>query len=381
MAQTPAAKTSVIIDAVRSPMGVKKGKLVGIRADELAAQVVKALIERQPDLPLTAIDDVVLGCAFPENTQGMLMARGVALLAGIPLESGGKVVNRFCGSSMDAVHQLSQAIVAGDIECGIAVGVEDMFAIPMGGFNPSFHPRLKAMDYYIGMGETAEILAEELAISRGEQEEFSVRSHTRALAAWQEGKFDDEVVPIARNGSSADRDEGPREPDLDKIRSLPPAFLANGSVTAATSSPISIGASALIICSDEFAAQHGLKVRARVLSRAVAGVDWRKMGMGPIPASAKALEKAGLTADDIDYIELNEAFAAQSLYVLKKTGWDADKVNIHGGAIALGHPLGASGARILTTLVNVLEQEGGKRGLATMCIGTGQGIATVIERD
>jgi acetyl-CoA acyltransferase len=381
MAQTPTTKTSVIVDAVRSPMGVKNGKLVGIRADELAAQVVKALIARQPDLPLAAIDDVVLGCAFPENTQGMLMARGVALLAGIPLEAGGKVVNRFCGSSMDAVHQLSQAIVAGDIECGIAVGVEDMFAIPMGGFNPSFHPQLKEMDYYIGMGETAEILAEELAISRGEQEEFAVRSHTRALAAWQEGKFDDEVVPIARNGSSADRDEGPRTPDLDKIRSLPPAFLATGSVTAATSSPISIGASALVICSDAFAAQHGLKVRARVLSRAIAGVDWRKMGMGPIPASAKALAKAGLTADDIDYIELNEAFAAQSLYVLKKTGWDADKVNIHGGAIALGHPLGASGARILTTLVNVLEQEGGKRGLATMCIGTGQGIATVIERD
>ncbi|MDH3523271.1 MAG: thiolase family protein [Acidobacteriota bacterium] len=380
MAHTPEAQTSVIVDAVRSPMGVKKGKLVGIRADELAAQVVKALLDRQPDLPLSAIDDVVLGCAFPENTQGMLMARGVALLAGIPLGSGGKVVNRFCGSSMDAVHQLSQAILAGDAECGIAVGVEDMFAIPMGGFNPSFHRKLKDMDYYIGMGETAEILASELDISRGEQEEFSIGSHEKALAAWREGRFDGEVVPIQRNGSAADRDEGPREPDREKIRSLPPAFLATGTVTAATSSPISIGAAALIVCSDAFAARHGLAVRARLVSRAVAGVDWRRMGMGPIPASEKALARAGLTADEIDFIELNEAFAAQSLFVLKKTGWDPAKVNVHGGAIALGHPLGASGARILTTLVNVLEQKGAKRGLATMCIGTGQGIATVIER-
>ncbi|MFQ5528255.1 MAG: thiolase family protein, partial [Thermoanaerobaculia bacterium] len=273
--KTPIA--TVIVDAVRSPMGVKKGKLIGTRADELAAQVVKALIERQPDLPLDEIDDVVLGCAFPENTQGMLMARGVALLAGIPLESPGKVVNRFCGSSMDAVHQLSQAILAGDAECGIAVGVEDMFAIPMGGFNPSFHPRLYDMDYYIGMGETAEILAEDLDISREEQEEFAMRSHTKALQAWDNGSFDSEVVPIANNGHSVDRDEGPREPDPDKIHSLKPAFTADGTVTAATSSPISLGASALIVASEDFAKKHGLTVRARLLSRAVAGVDWKRM--------------------------------------------------------------------------------------------------------
>ena len=371
---------SVIIDAVRSPMGVKKGRMIGMRADELAAQVLGELVERQPDLPLDRVDDVVLGCAFPEHTQGMLMARGVALLAGIPLESGGKVVNRFCGSSMDAVHQLSQAILAGDAECGIAVGVEDMFAIPMGGFNPSFHPRLSDLGYYIGMGETAENLATDLEISRQEQEDFSVRSHARALAAWEAGKFADEVVPVRRNGSSIERDEGPRQPDPEKIRSLEPAFLVEGSVTAATSSPISIGAAAVLVTSEDFAARHGLTIRARLVSRAIAGVDWKRMGMGPIPASEKALERAGLTIDDIDFIELNEAFAAQSLYVLKKTGWDLDKVNVHGGAIALGHPLGASGARILTTLLNVLEKEDGKRGLATMCIGGGQGIATVIER-
>jgi len=374
------SRTSVIVDAVRSPMGVKKGNLIGIRADDLAAQVVMALLERQPDLPREAIEDVVLGCAFPENTQGMLMARGVALLAGIPKEAGGKVVNRFCGSSMDAVHQLSQAVLAGDLECGIAVGVEDMFAIPMGGFNPSFHPKLAEMGYYMGMGETAENLANELEISRDEQEEFSVRSHKLALAAWEAGHFANEVVPIDNDDVIIDRDEGPREPNLEKIQSLEPVFVEGGSVTAATSSPISIGASALIVCSDEFAAKHGLKVRARIVSRAIAGVDWTLMGMGPIPASEKALERAGISADDLDAIELNEAFAAQSLYVVKKTGWSQDKINMHGGAIALGHPLGASGARILTTLINVLEQHDGKRGLATMCIGTGQGIATVIER-
>lgn len=374
------SRTSVIVDAVRSPMGVKNGNLIGIRADDLAAQVVIALLERQPDLPREAIEDVVLGCAFPEHTQGMLMARGVSLLAGIPKEAGGKVVNRFCGSSMDSVHQLSQAILAGDLECGIAVGVEDMFGIPMGGFNPSFHPKLAEMGYYIGMGETAENLANELEIARDEQEEFSVQSHKRALAAWDAGHFTNEVVPVQNDDVTIDRDEGPREPNLEKIQSLSPAFIEEGTVTAATSSPISIGASALIVCSDEFAAKHGLKVRATILSRAIAGVDPALMGMGPIPASEKALERAGISADDLDAIELNEAFASQSLYVLKKTGWPQEKVNLHGGAIALGHPLGASGARILTTLINVLEQHDGKRGLATMCIGTGQGIATVIER-
>ncbi len=371
---------TVIVDAVRSPMGVKQGKMVGLRADELAAQVVQQLLERQPELPRDKVEDLVLGCAFPEATQGMLMARGVALLVGLPETTAGKVVNRFCGSSMDAVHQLSQAIAAGDLECGIAVGVEDMFAIPMGGYNPSFHPRLYSMDYYIGMGETAENLAQDLDISRQDQEEFSVSSHQKALAAWDRHHFDDEVVTVANGAGPVSRDEGPRPPDLDKIHSLKPAFLADGTITAATSSPISIGAAALIVTSESFAREHGLKIRARIVSRAIAGVDWKRMGAGPIPASEKALASAGLTIDEIDFIELNEAFAAQSLYVIRKTGWPLEKINVHGGAIALGHPLGASGARILTTLLNVMEQHDGKRGLATMCIGTGQGIATVIER-
>lgn len=372
--------TSVIVDAARSPMGVKNGKMIGLRADDLTTQVVRALLDRNPNLPPGEVEDVVVGCAFPEHTQGMLMARGVALMAGLPEESGAKVVNRFCGSSMDAVHQLSQAIIAGDLQCGIAAGVEDMFAIPMGGFNPSFNPKLVEMEYYIGMGDTAELLAQDLEIPREEQEEFAVRSHSNALAAIRDGHFAREVVPVKKGSETIEQDEGPREPDLEKIRSLKPAFLESGTVTAATSSPISIGASALIVCSEEFAKKHGLQPRARIVSRAVAGVDWKRMGMGPIPASAKALERAGLGIDDIDFIELNEAFAAQSLYVLKKTEWPVTKVNVHGGAIALGHPLGASGARILTTLINVMEQNKGKYGLATMCIGTGQGIATVLER-
>ena len=374
------SSSCVIVDAVRSPMGVKKGRMIGIRADDLATQVVVALLKRNGGLSPDLVDDLVLGCAFPEHTQGMLMARGVALLAGLPQETAAKVVNRFCGSSMDAVHQLSQAIGMGDLQCGIAVGVEDMFAIPMGGFNPSFNPRLHEMEYYIGMGETAENLARELKISREEQEEFSILSHTKALKAWKEGWYANEVVPVVRNGETVERDEGPREPDVEKMRTLKPAFMEDGSITAATSSPLSIGAAALLVCSEEFAKEHGLKPRARVVSRAVVGVDWRLMGMGPIPASERALERAGIGAEKIDFFEVNEAFAAQSLYVLEKTGWPKDRVNLHGGAIALGHPLGASGARILVTLLNVMEQHDGKTGLATMCIGTGQGIATVIER-
>jgi acetyl-CoA acetyltransferase family protein len=370
---------AVIIDAVRSPIGVKNGRMVGMRPDDLTAQVVKALLERNPRLPVERIEDVVLGCAFPEAAQGMLMARGVAILAGIPKEAGAKVVNRFCGSSMDAAHQVDLSIRAGDIEAGIAAGVEDMFSIPMGGFNPSFHPKLAEMNYYISMGETAEILAREGNISREEQEKFSIASHTKALDAWKNGRFDNEVVPVSWNGNTIERDEGPREPNVEKIKSLSPAFLKDGTITAATSSPYSIGAAAILMTSNELAAELDLKPRARIVSRAVAGVDWTRMGMGPIPATEKALKRAGLTIKDIDVIELNEAFAAQSLYVIKKAGWPMEKVNLNGGAIALGHPLGCSGARILTTLINVMEQQKAKLGLATMCIGSGQGIATVVE--
>jgi len=372
---------SVIIDAVRSPIGLKNGNLVGIRPDDLAAQTVKSLFNRNKNVNPEYIEDLVLGCAFPEGPQGMLMAKGVAILAGIPETSGGAVVNRFCGSSMDAVHQISSKIEAGDIQVGIAAGVEDMFSVPMGGFNPDFHPELAEQEYYIGMGETAEILADEGNISREDQESFAVESHEKALDAWSNGRFENEVVEIDMYGeTTVEKDEGPRVPDLEKIKSLDPAFIENGTVTPATSSPISIGASAVLITNREFAESNGLTIRATIKGRSVAGVDWKRMGKGPIPATEKVLNKSGMAIDDIDVIELNEAFAAQSLYVIENGGWDRSKVNLNGGAIALGHPLGCSGARIITTLVNVMEQQNAKTGLATMCIGSGQGIATVLER-
>ena len=373
---------SVIIDAVRSPIGIKNGNMVGIRPDDLTAKVVKELLKRNKNANPNEINDFVLGCAFPEGPQGMLMAKGVAILAGIPETCAGAVVNRFCGSSMDALHQISTKIESGDIRFGIAAGVEDMFSVPMGGFNPDFHPDLAEQEYYIGMGETAEILAEEGNISRERQEEFSIKSHKKALNAWKENYFENEVVPIDMYGElMIEEDEGPREPNLEKIKSLDPAFLKRGTITAATSSPVSIGAAAILITSRDFAEKNGLQIRATIKSRSVAGVDWRRMGMGPLPATEKILSKTGLSMDEIDVIELNEAFAAQSLYVIQKGNWDISKVNHNGGAIALGHPLGCSGARIITTLVNVLEQQDAKRGLATMCIGTGQGIATILERD
>jgi acetyl-CoA acetyltransferase family protein len=372
---------SVIIDAVRSPIGVKNGNMVGIRPDDLAAQVVKGLLARNENVSSDKIEDLILGCAFPEGPQGMLMAKGVAILAGIPETTGGAVVNRFCGSSMDAVHQISTKIESGDIEVGIAAGVEDMFSVPMGGFNPDFHPELAEQEYYIGMGETAETLAEEGKIDREAQEEFAMESHTKALDAQTNGRFDNEIIPIDVYGEvTVEKDEGPREPNLEKIKSLNPAFIENGTITPATSSPISIGAAAVLITSREFAEANGLKIRATIKGRSVAGVDWKRMGIGPLPATNKVLEKTGLSLSDIDVIELNEAFSAQSLYVIETGGWDKSKVNLNGGAIALGHPLGCSGARIITTLLNVMEQQNAKTGLATMCIGSGQGIATIIER-
>ena len=372
---------AVIIDATRSPIGIKNGEMVGIRPDDLAAQVVKGLMERNNKVTSDQVEDLVMGCAFPEGPQGMLIGRSVVALAGLPQTVPAKVVNRFCGSAMDALHQVSTAIESGDIEVGIAAGIEDMFSIPPGGFAPDFHPELAEQEYYIGMGETAENLANDGNISREAQEDFAMNSHKKALAAWEAGNFDNEVIPIDIYGEvTVSKDEGPREPDKEKIKSLNPAFVEGGSVTAATSSPFSLGAAALLITSESFAKENGLTIRAEIVSRAVAGVDWTRMGMGPLPATEKALKKADLTMDDIDIIELNEAFAAQSLYVINEGGWDSSKINLNGGAIALGHPLGCSGARIIGTLINVMEQNEKHLGLATMCIGTGQGISTIIKR-
>ena len=372
---------SVIIDGVRSPIGTKNGEMIGMRPDDITAQVIIGLLERNKEIKNEEVEDVVVGCAFPEGPQGMLIGRSVAMLAGLPLTTAGKVVNRFCGSSMDALHQISTAIESDDIDVGIAAGVEDMFSVPQGGFAPDFHPELAEQEYYIGMGEGAEILAEKGNISREDQEEFAINSHKKSLVAIADGKFDNELVPIDKYGEcTIDKDEGPREPDIDKIKSLNPAFIENGTITAATSSPFSIGAAALLLTSNSFAEKRGLKTRAEIVSRAVVGVDWKLFGMGPIPATEKALNKAGVKMNDVETIELNEAFAAQSLYCINEGNWDINKINLNGGAIALGHPLGCSGARITTTLINVMEQQDSHLGLATMCIGTGQGIATIIGR-
>ena len=372
---------SVIIDAVRSPIGLKNGPLIGIRPDDLAGQVVKGLLDRNSSVKPEMVEDVIVGCAYPEGPQGHIIGKSIGILAGMPIESTGKVVNRFCGSSMDAAHQVSTAVESGDIDLGIAAGVEDMFSVPMGGFAPDFHPELAEQEFYIGMGETAENLANDLKISREDQEEFAINSHKKALEAIEKGKFENEIVPVDKYGEcTVEKDDGPREPNVEKIKSLNPAFIEDGSITAATSSPISVGASALLITSESFASEHGLEPRAEFVSRAVSGVHWDRMGMGPLPAVEKALKKAKLEMDDVETIELNEAFAAQALYVIRKGGWDENKINLNGGAIALGHPLGCSGARIITTLLNVMEQQNTSIGLATMCIGSGQGIATVIKR-
>ena len=372
---------SVIIGAKRSPIGIKNGQMVGIRPDDLASQVVKGLLDSVKVNP-GDINDLILGCAFPEGSQGMLMAKGVAILSGLPETVGGSVVNRFCGSSMDALHQISLKVESGEIDLGIALGVEDMFSVPMGGFNPDFHPKLAEQEYYIGMGETAENLASEGDITRDEQEEFAINSHKKALDAWDKGRFSNEIVPVDIYGEyTVDRDEGPREPNLEKIKSLEPAFLESGTITAATSSPISIGASAILISSKDYAEKNSHRIKATIRGRSVVGVDWRRMGIGPLPATEKVLKYSEMTMQDIDVIELNEAFSAQALYVINKGKWDLDKINQNGGSIALGHPLGCSGARIITTLLNVMEQNNSRTGLATMCIGTGQGIATILERN
>ena len=372
---------AVIIDGVRSPIGTKGSALVGMRPDEIAGQVIKGLLNRNKELDINAIEDVSLGCAFPEGPTGMLVARGAALLAGIPETAAANVINRYCGSAMTSLHMISSAIEAGDIEVGIAGGVEDMFSIPQGGFAPDFNVQLAEEDYYISMGEGAELLADKLNISRKEQEEFCYNSHNRAVAAQEEGKFDNEIIPITlENGTVFDKDSGPRVPNKEKIESLNPAFKADGTVTAATSSPFSIGASAMLITSEAYAKEHGLKIRAYIEGRAVAGVNWKMFGSGPVPATAKALKNTGMSIEDIDVMEINEAFAAQALYCVKEANWDLDKVNLNGGAIALGHPLGISGTRIITTLLNVMEQQDKSVGLATMCVGTGQGITTIIKR-
>ncbi|MBY0330903.1 MAG: thiolase family protein [Acetobacteraceae bacterium] len=375
--------TDVVIAAYRrSPFHLaNRGELVKLRPDEMAAQVVKALLADSGVDPAT-IEDLVVGCAFPEGEQGLNVAKLIGFIAGLPESVAGATVNRFCGSSMQSVHQAAGAIRMGAGEAFLCAGVESMSRVPMMGFNPMPHPGL-VKDYpqaLISMGETAENVARRYQVTRGEQEGFAVRSHAKATAAQAAGKLTDEIVPLQVNGKTVAQD-GCIRPDTsaEGLSGLKPAFRADGTVTAGTSSPLTDGATAVLACSAEYAQRHGLTPLARVKSIAVAGCAPEIMGMGPVEATKKALARAGIAAKDLDVVELNEAFASQALACMRELGIDEAKVNLDGGAIALGHPLGATGARITGKAAQLLRREGGRYALATQCIGGGQGIATVLE--
>jgi len=372
-------KNVVIVEYLRSPFArAGKGDFAMVRPDDLAGFVLKSLVEKSKVNP-NDIEDVKLGCAFPEGEQGLNMARQITFIAGLPVTMGGVTSNRFCGSSMQTIHDAVGAICAGAGDVFVCGGAESMTRIPMGGLNPGPNPELfgKYPEAYDGMGTTAENLANMYKISRKEQEEFAVKSHQKAAKAQSEGKFSAEIC--AYNG--VDKDGCIRaDSSVEKLATLKPAFDAKGSVTAGTSSPLTDGCAFVVVASEEYADKMGLKKIARIKSIAVSGCKPEIMGIGPVSSSAKALKRAGLTINDIDIIELNEAFAAQSLSVIKEMGVDINKVNLDGGAIALGHPLGASGARITGKAATLLVRENKKYALATMCIGGGQGIATVLER-
>lgn len=394
---------AVIVSAVRTPIGrANKGALKDVRADDLATFAVKAAVERVPQLDPSFIEDVIIGCAFPEGEQGMNLARLVGALAGLPATVGGVTVNRFCASSLQAINMAAQNVMLGLGDAFVAGGVESMSRVPMMGFSPSLNPRLMkqkegeeytspyppaeleyALSSYIPMGLTAENLAREYQISREAQDAFALRSHQKAVAATDSGFFKREILPVPLpDGSLLEIDEGPRrESSLEKLATLEPAFnKKNGTVTAGNSSPLNDGAAAAVLMSAEKARELEIQPLARVITMAVAGVRPDIMGIGPVPAMKKVLSRAGLKLSDIDIIELNEAFAAQSLSVIKVMGIDQEKLNPHGGALALGHPLGCSGARLMATLINDLQTADKTLGMAALCIGGGQGLATIIER-
>ncbi|MGR5338222.1 acetyl-CoA C-acyltransferase FadA [Vibrio gigantis] len=385
-------KNVVVVDCLRTPMGRSKGGAFRhTRAEDLSAHLMKGILERNPEVNPVEIEDIYWGCVQQTLEQGFNVARNAALLAGLPIEIGAVTVNRLCGSSMQALHDATRSIMVGDAEICLIGGVEHMGHVPMN-HGVDFHPGMsKHVAKAAGMmGLTAEMLGKMHGISREDQDAFAARSHARAQAATVEGRFKKEILPTeahAADGSlfTLDYDEVIRpETTVEGLSQLRPVFdPANGTVTAGTSSALSDGASAMLIMSEEKANALGLKIRARVKSMAIAGCDPSIMGYGPVPATQKALKRAGLTIEDMGVIELNEAFAAQSLPCAKDLGLlDVvdEKVNLNGGAIALGHPLGCSGSRISTTLINLMEAQDVKYGLATMCIGLGQGIATVFER-
>lgn len=371
----------VIAGYARSPFHLAgKGALARTRPDDLAAAVVRALVERTGIDP-AAIEDLIVGCAFPEAEQGFNVARLIGLLAGLPLATGGMTVNRFCGSSMSAVHYAAGQIALGAGEVFIAAGVEAMSRVPMLGFNPLPNPALaKTSSAYIGMGDTAENLATRYGIDRATQEAFALASQHKAAAAIAAGKLAAEIVPIMTKAGLVDADGCPRPgTTAEGLAGLKPAFSATGTVTAGTASPLTDGASAVLVASEDYARARGLPILARIRSTAISGCSPDIMGIGPVESSRKALERAGISVADLDVVELNEAFASQSLACIADLGLDPAKINIDGGAIALGHPLGATGARIVGKAASLLQREGGRFALATQCIGGGQGIATVLE--
>ncbi|MFQ3593968.1 MAG: acetyl-CoA C-acyltransferase FadA [Gemmataceae bacterium] len=383
-------RSAVIVAAVRTPIGrahPEKGMFRDVRADDLSADLIAALLQRT-GLEPSLVEDIHWGCVKQQDEQGFNIARIASLIAGLPIETAGCTVNRLCGSSLQAIHQAAMSIAAGCEDVQIAGGVEHMHHIPMEkGYDTS--PRLfyKHSPAVMNMGLTAENLALRYRISRADQDAFALRSHQRAAAATDAGAFRNEIVPTwgrDENGHKTLRtcDECiRRDTSLESLAALKPAFLPEGgSVTAGNSSPLNVGAAALLIMSQQRANELGLTPLVRIRAMAVAGVDPSVMGIGPVPATHKALQRAGLSLADIDLIELNEAFAAQALAVIRLLKADPEKVNVHGGAIALGHPLGASGARITTTLVHTMIARNARLGLATMCIGAGQGIATILER-
>jgi 3-oxoadipyl-CoA thiolase len=393
-----------IIEAVRTPIGRYGGALAAVRPDDLAAAAIRAVVERSgiaPDL----IEDVMLGCANQAGEDNRNVARMAALLAGLPVEVAGLTLNRLCGSGLQAINSAAHAIAVGDGDVFIGGGVESMTRAPYVMAKPDaawdrgprelqdttlgwrfLNPKLAELHYPYSMGETAENVARRWEVGRDLQDAFALASQQKAIAAIEAGRFDDQVVPISvpqRKGEPIvlTRDEHPRaDTSAEALARLRPAFRDDGTVTAGNSSGINDGAAAVLLVEAEQARALGLRPMARVVSTAVAGVDPAVMGIGPVPAARKALARAGISADDLDLIELNEAFASQSIVCINELGLDPDRVNVNGGAIALGHPLGMSGGRLITMLTHELRRTGGRYGLATMCIGVGQGIATVIER-
>ena len=369
---------AVIAGYVRTPFHfARKGALAGVRPDDLAATAIKALVERTGIDPAT-LEDVLLGVAYPEASQGNNIARIASLLAGLPIEVSGMTVNRFCGSSMSAIHIAAGQIAIGAGDAFIAGGVESMTMVPQGGFN--FSPNPKMLEAYVAMGQTAENVAERFGVSRLAQDELSLASQQKAAAARAAGRLADEIVGVMTEAGMVDVD-GCLRPNttLEGLAALKPAFRPEGTVTAGTSSPLTDGASATLIASEDYAARHGLDVTARIVSVAAAGCPPEIMGMGPVPATRKALARAGLTIDDIDVVEINEAFGSQAVACIRELGIPMEKVNIDGGGIAIGHPLGATGARITAKAAQILKREGKRYALATQCIGGGQGVATILQ--